>query len=139
MSDPIGQDVVIGGINLGAQTRLVTFSQPLTGAAAPIASPKIILRLGVGDVVDIVYWDDTNNNFVRGQFTISNIDNLRNGGISVDDPGGLLNPGDSGSGVFFNGELIGNLWAINLNGKTGHVSVIPPRTGNNSWATTLVK
>jgi len=139
MSDPVGQDVVINGINLGAQTRLVTFLQPPMGAEALIASPKTIMGLRVGDLVDIVYWDDANNNFALGQFSVSNVDNLRNGGISVDDPHNLLNPGDSGSGVFLNGELIGSLWAIDLTGRTGHIALIPPRASKNSRAITWVK
>jgi hypothetical protein len=64
---------------------------------------------------------------------------LAESGGSINDPHNVLGHGDSGSGIFYNGELIGNLWAIDLGGGIGHIALILPGINNNSTATTLVK
>ncbi len=57
-------------------------------------------------MVDIAYWDDANGQVTTGQFSISDVSNLGNGAISVDDPLGTLNPGDLGEGCILQ-------WAAN--------------------------
>ena len=46
------------------------------------------------------------------------------------DPVRIINPGDSGGGVFFNGQLIGNTWSYNadVNGNplgSFNVALVP--------------
>jgi S1-C subfamily serine protease len=63
-----------------------------------------------GDAVGVSYWDDATNQFITLNTTVTNVD----GGMArLDDPGAVINPGDSGGGVYnFDGELIGNVWSI---------------------------
>jgi hypothetical protein len=137
-SDPIGQDLVIDptGVNTGQQTRLITFPNQLAGSSAQIASQRTINDLQIGDMVDIVYWDDANSQITTGQFSINDVSNLGNGAVFVDDPLGILNPGDSGGGVYYNGQLIGNLWSI-VGG--GHIALVPPGTNEKSKASIPVR
>ncbi len=136
MSDPVGRSVVLMGQRLGQQTRLVTYSQSMAGNSAKIASEKTIRGIQVGDLVDIVFWDDDRNQFAVGQFTISDIGNLRNGTISYDNSKGILNPGDSGGGVFYNSELIGNLWGV---AEVGFIALIPPKVTERSEGNSTVE
>jgi hypothetical protein len=137
-SDPIGQDVVIDPtrVNTGQQTRLITLLDQMAGSSAQIASQQTINGLQLGDMVDIAYWDDANGQVTTGQFSISDVNNLGNGAISVGDPLGILNPGDSGGGVYYHGQLIGNLWSI-VGG--GHIALVPPGTNEKSKAKILVR
>jgi hypothetical protein len=44
--------------------------------------------------------------------------------------------GDSGGGVFYNGELVGKLWAI-IGG--GHIALIPPSVTNSSKTGKIIR
>jgi hypothetical protein len=107
------------------------------GSSAQIASHRTINDLQLSDVVEIAYWDDANNRVASGQFSINDIGNLENGAISVDDPSGVLNPGDSGGGVYYKGELIGNLWSIS--GGNGHIALISQDVNERSRARNRVR
>ena len=119
-----------------AQTRLVHSAVAYDGSFAPIASQNTINRLRVGDSVDVVYWDDARSELAVAVFQI---DGFRDGSVLVlTDPSNIINRGDSGGGVFFDGELIGNTWRYseiidqhgNVIDKTVHVQIVPSELTN---------
>jgi hypothetical protein len=115
----------------GAQTRLVYSAVKYAGKIAPIASQRTINQLRTGNTVDVVYWDDTHQKLAVAVFQIKDI--LQNSVIVLDDPTDIINGGDSGGGVFYNGELIGNTWRYierldgqsNLVNKDVQVQIVP--------------
>jgi hypothetical protein len=115
----------------GAQTRLVFSAVKYAGQIAPIASRSTIKKLQAGDSVDVVYWDDARQELAVEVFQIKDI--LQNTVIVLDDPANIINSGDSGGGVFYNGELIGNTWRYlqvldgqgNLIDKDVQVQLVP--------------
>jgi len=119
-------------IQFDAQTRLVYSAVRYAGSFAPLASQRTLRQLSVGDTVDVVYWDDTHKELAVAEFQIKEIRN--NTIIVLDDPANIINSGDSGGGVFYHGELIGNTWryiesvgrAGNQIAKEVHVQIIPP-------------
>jgi hypothetical protein len=86
-------------------TTWVTTTSSLLGTAAQIASQETIVSIGAGDFIDIVYWDDRRDEIRVGSFEVTN---QANGYIHFNN-NGRINPGDSGGGIFYNGELIGNV------------------------------
>jgi hypothetical protein len=118
-------------INNGAQTRLVYSAVEYAGQIAPIAPKRTIKQLEAGDTVDVIYWDDARQELAVEVFQIKAI--LHNKIIVLDDSKNIINSGDSGGGVFFNGELIGNTWRYikmldrngNIVNKVVHVQIIP--------------
>jgi hypothetical protein len=116
----------------GAQTRLVFSTVKYAGDIAPIASKRTIKQLCVGEAVDVVYWDDARKTLA---VTVFQIKAIRQGAVIVlDDPADIINGGDSGGGVFYHGELIGNTWRYiesldrqgNSVDKEVHVQIVPP-------------
>jgi len=115
----------------GAQTRLVYTAVKYAGEIAPIASQRTIRQLRVGAFVDVVYWDDARQALAVAEFQIKEI--MDNTVIVLDDPADIINGGDSGGGVFYNGELIGNTWRYirswdgqgNLIDKDVQVHIVP--------------
>jgi hypothetical protein len=115
----------------GAQTRLLYSDVKYAGSLAPVASQRTISRLRVGDTVDVVYWDDIHQKLAVAKFQIKEIRN--NSIIVLDDPSDIINSGDSGGGVFYHGNLVGNTWKFiqiqDLNGnqieKVVYVQIIP--------------
>jgi hypothetical protein len=97
-----------------------------------MASMRTISQLGAGDTVDVVYWDDGREKLAVAVFQIKNI--LNNTIIVLDDPDDIINGGDSGGGVFYNGQLIGNIWRYierldgqgNLVNKDVQMQIVPP-------------
>jgi hypothetical protein len=118
-------------IQYGIQTRLVYSSVKFAGSTAPIASSRTIKQLSAGDSVDVVYWDDARQELAIAVFQIRTVRN--NTMIVLDDPADIINGGDSGGGVFYNGELVGNTWRyverVDLEGnqldKEVHVQIVP--------------
>jgi hypothetical protein len=115
----------------GAQTRLIFSAVKYAGQVAPIASQSSIEKLGPGDTVDVVYWDDDREALAVANFQIRIVQDHTV--IVLNDPEDIINSGDSGGGVFLDGELIGNTWRYikmaDQNGKTVdkevHVQIIP--------------
>lgn len=86
-------------------TTWVTTNSSLLGTAAQIASQETIASIGAGDFIDIVYWDDRREEIRVGSFEVTSQAN----GYIVFNNDGRINPGDSGGGIFYNGQLIGNV------------------------------
>lgn len=115
----------------GDQTRLVYSEIKYSGSFAPIASQQTIKQLRTGDIVDVVYWDDAHGKLAVAEFPIKSI---RQGTLIIfNDPHNIINRGDSGGGVFYNGKLIGNTWRYleildsqgNKVSKEVHVQIVP--------------
>jgi len=68
--------------------------------------------LSVNDAVQVVYYDDEMS---RMDVLSTRIECLYMGDIPearIADPSMILSPGDSGGGMFKNGQLVGNTWSI---------------------------
>ena len=87
--------------------------------------------MSVGDVVEVVYWDDELSELSVASFQISGF--LGDSVLALDDSNDIINKGDSGGGVFYQGALVGNTWRYiptfdqngNLVDKQVHVHLIP--------------
>jgi RHS repeat-associated protein len=103
-----------GNGNIMGGTSLLTVNGTLTAPSAPLASQATIASIRSGDSVDVVYWDDASTSAVVGTFTVRSIQLANSqtaagvGSVTINS-GGAIGPGDSGSGIFFHGQLIGNV------------------------------
>jgi len=125
------------GPNVGPdpQTQLISFNSPSAGATANLASQDVISSLKEGSVVQVVYWDDVNERISVIPLTVAKP--ASNGTILLNDPKGIINQGDSGGGVFYNGQLIGNTWGLYPNQPV--VATLPSTLKNSDAATTKCK
>jgi hypothetical protein len=83
---------------------------PLPGAV-PWGDPG---QLSTGDPVSVMHWDDALGQFALLETTISSV---KDGVARIEDPGHVLEPGDSGGAVYnTRGELVGNVWSIGMSG-----------------------
>jgi V8-like Glu-specific endopeptidase len=113
-------------------TMLINMPDDLGVPQARLASQETINDLAQGNMLAATYWDDANNRYAAGNFRITAI---ANGVITLDDPNLIINPGDSGSGVYFNDELVGNIWSINADAEGNplgsfNVALLPPQVVN---------
>jgi RHS repeat-associated protein len=93
-------------------TLLLHSTSKIINPAAKIASRSVIDNLKEGDVLSAVLFDDRTGNFFVQQFSILEFASDKNARIAIlNDPDNLITAGDSGGGVFFNGELVGNVWS----------------------------
>jgi len=132
--DPVGPEIYGTG---ESQSGLVTIDSDFKGSPAELASQDVISSLDVGNAVQVAYWDDAERELAMGSFTVQAP--VSGGALLLNDPDNILNLGDSGGGVFYNGQLIGNLWAENNSMHTIFVAILPPNLTNSSKATTRVK
>jgi hypothetical protein len=86
--------------------------------AAPLADDTDRRRLTIGSWLTVNYWDDKTQRLAQRDFQIIQIED---GIARLADPDLVINPGDSGGGVYFNGKLVGNTWSINLD-SAGHAT-----------------
>jgi hypothetical protein len=103
-------------IIMSAGTRLLWVPDSAPPSAAPVADQVTLQRLAAGDWLAVNYWDDTARQLVQSDFKIVRI---QNGIARLADPDKLINAGDSGGGVFFKGQLVGNTWSIDTD-RNGH-------------------
>lgn len=92
----------------GNQTQSVHISEAMTGPYAPIASQQDMEALLMGEFVEVVYRDDTSSELAIASLHIREL--LGNSVLVLDDPQGIIDAGDSGGGVYYQGALIGNTW-----------------------------
>jgi hypothetical protein len=78
---------------------------------AMVANKMTRQRLAVGDWVQISHRDATKNYVIEDRFQIEQI---KNGQLKLADPAHLIKTGDSGGGAFWQGQLIGNIWSIDM-------------------------
>jgi hypothetical protein len=132
-ADPVGPD-----LEGKPQTQLFTFDEQLFTEPALIASQNTIYSLDIGTVLQVVYWDENKREFSILSTTVEKP--ADNGRITLNNPNNIINPGDSGGGVYYGNMLIGNTWSINTSGPAQFtVAVLPPTVSNSSTATTPVR
>ena len=102
-------DVQLMAIDAG--TSLIRLPNKLLAPCAPLAESTSLPNLPVGAWVTVTYWDDTTGRITQRDFQVVQI---KDGIAQLADPGLVINSGDSGGGVYFNGKLVGNIWSINL-------------------------
>jgi hypothetical protein len=84
----------------------------------PVASQQTIDGIAPGDTLTAVYWDDATQNSDYSEFNLSFVD-PNNGSLNVNDLQLAINPGDSGGPVYYNGQLVANLYNIWINPPGG--------------------
>ncbi|HPH98466.1 MAG TPA: RHS repeat-associated core domain-containing protein [Anaerolineaceae bacterium] len=114
ISYPIGDPVK--PLSKNAESRLMWVPDPISNSAAIVAPSRLINDLKKGDIVEIIFFDDMNSKITSIQGTISDVSNLKIGAITVITPINVINKGDSGGGVYFNGLLVGNIWSVKNDG-----------------------
>jgi hypothetical protein len=104
-------------IALDRGTLLLQLPDTVNLTALPLAEQAAISHLAAGDWLTVNYWDDANQRLAVKAFQLIK---TANGVATLADPDRVINPGDSGGGVFFNGQLIGNTWSYNadMNGNS---------------------
>lgn len=90
-----------------AGTLYLALPQPMAAAPAQLASGASVKNLGFGSWLTVVFWE--NGQPTQAQFMVLWV---KDGVATVADPAKHINPGDSGGGAFYNGQLVGNTWAI---------------------------
>jgi hypothetical protein len=97
--------------------------------AASLADQALAKQLTPDDWVTVNYWDETTNQLAAKAFKFIQ---MKNGVVMLADPEHVINPGDSGGGVYFNGQLIGNTRSYNADANdnplgTFNVALVPPQ------------
>lgn len=96
---------------------------------AKVADRTSVARLHVGSWLTISYWDDAADRIAQRDFQITQI---QGGVVKLADPNKVINHGDSGGGAFWQGQLIGNIWSIDVD-RSGtslgrfNIALIPAR------------
>lgn len=90
-----------------AGTLFLGLPQPMAAAPAQLANKSTVESLGFGAWLTVVFWESGQP--TQAQFMVLWV---KDGVATVADPAKHINPGDSGGGAFYNGQLVGNTWAI---------------------------
>jgi len=96
------------GDRYGDQTLVVSTTGEVQGPYAALATRQMISKMAVGEFVQVVYWEDDLSELAIANFQIRGF--LGDSVLVLDDPDDIINQGDSGGGVFYQGSLIGNTW-----------------------------
>ena len=108
-------------------TLLLRLPDTIELTTLPLADQAGINHLTTGDRLTVNYWDDAHQRLATEDFQLIT---TANGVATLADPEHVINPGDSGGGVFFAGRLIGNTWSYNadVNGNplgSFNVALVP--------------
>jgi hypothetical protein len=103
--------------------RLGEMNLPRQSGTAAIASSESIAGIRVGDWVQVVYNAGTQSGEFVLKVALLQVTFTGDTTIQVYDPHRLINKGDSGGAVYFDGELIGVLWSIGEYGYGPGVNV----------------
>jgi hypothetical protein len=98
-------------ISIDVSTTLIWLPNGTAMSSARTADMATLQRLAVGDRLAVNYWDDATSQLAQQDFTIMRIQNSI---AQLADPNRVIHSGDSGGGAYFNGQLVGNTWSINL-------------------------
>jgi hypothetical protein len=122
ISDGTGRSAVVRvadvkRIAIDRGTLLLQLPDSVNLTVLPLAERATISRLAAGDWLTVNYWDNADQRLAAKDFRLIK---TANGVATLADPDRVINPGDSGGGVFFNGQLIGNTWSYNadVNGNS---------------------
>jgi hypothetical protein len=126
-----GSRAIGHGDEYGDQTRIVSIVEENEGPFVPIVPMQLILGLTEGEFVEVVYWDDIHSKLAITRLQIRGF--LGDSVLVLGDPDDIINKGDSGGGVFYQGTLIGNTWRYiensegsgNMVDKKVHVHIVP--------------
>jgi hypothetical protein len=116
-------------IPIDAGTMLIKLPAPAFPTSALVSDQAALEGLTANSWLAVDYWDDGTRRIARRDFQIVQI----NDGIAMlADPKLVINIGDSGGGVYFNGKLVGNTWSINLDDArhaigSFNVALLPPQ------------
>jgi len=114
--DSIGRSIRWRAIDLqlipiDAGTMLIKLPAPAFPDDALVSDDVALHGLTTGNWLTVDYWDDTTQRIAQRDFQIVQI---KDGVARLADSHLVINSGDSGGGVYFNGKLVGNIWSINL-------------------------
>ena len=115
ISDSTGRSAIVRvadvtRIAIDRGTLLLRLPETVDLTVLPLAERTAISRLAAGDWLTVNYWDNTRQRLATRDFQLIK---MENGLATLADPDHVINPGDSGGGVFFEGQLIGNTWSYN--------------------------
>jgi hypothetical protein len=127
-------DYIVEPIDGG--TLLIHLPENLSLSAAPLAERASIDQLGFGDWLTVTYWDDEAGRLTQQDFMIVHV---QDGVATLLDFGRRINTGDSGSGAYSEGKLVGNIWSIYTSGDGAplgafEVALLPAQVGNSVQA-----
>jgi hypothetical protein len=114
-------------ISIDRGTLLLRLPDTVELTVLPVAHQATIGRLTAGDWLTVNYWDNAAQRLTTKDFQLIT---TANGLATLADPEHIINRGDSGGGVFFKGQLVGNTWSYNanVNGKplgSFNVALVP--------------
>lgn len=98
----------------GHGTLLIRLPKTITILATRVGDQEIVNQLTADVWLTVTYWDNVNQRLATKSFQLIK---TANGIATLADPERVINPGDSGGGVFFEGRLIGNTWSYNADTK----------------------
>jgi hypothetical protein len=96
-------------IDAGTQLIHLPAAEAVPADCARLADRATIEQLGLGDWLTVVYWDEPHSSLAQAGFMVLAADGRI---ATLFDPFAQINPGDSGGGVYGDGKLVGNNWAI---------------------------
>ncbi len=97
-------------IPLDQGTLLLHLPASVKLTATTLADQALIQQLAADDWLTVNYWDDANQRPAANTFKLIR---MKDGVMRLADPEHIINSGDSGGGVYFEGRLIGNTWSYN--------------------------
>lgn len=95
----------------GAEVSVLVLPVTTGAPAGPtaVAAETTIAALKPGDRLTVAFWEDAAGQFAQADLAVVAV---APSVITLADPGHLLNGGDSGGGVYYRGELVGNTWGL---------------------------
>ncbi len=94
----------------GNGTLLIRLPNTITVTATHLGGQDIVSHLTASTWLTVTYWDNAAQRLAAKTFKFIQ---MANGVATLADPDHVINPGDSGGGVYFEGRLIGNIWSYN--------------------------
>jgi hypothetical protein len=116
-------------IVINVDTSLIWLPEDLPTPIAPVIESTALPLVAVGQSLTVNYWDEPTQGVAQRAFKIVQV---KEGVVMLADPSRLINFGDSGGGVYFNGRLVGNIRSINVDRDLRgvgnfHVALVPPQ------------
>jgi hypothetical protein len=110
------------------ETTLISGSLNLNNPPLPIASAADIAKIGPGAWLDVVYEESDILKMTSFQ-VVSNQQFI----FTLNNSNGVINLGDSGGGIFHNGQLVANTWYIDPVAGTFTAHKIPSVVYDQGW------
>lgn len=97
---------------LGIETQLVHTDLECPAGVSPLADARTLVQVDVGATVDVVVFDGEHRTLSLSAMPVLAVSAQR---LKVLDAGHVIDSGNSGGGVFYNGRLVGNVSSCNVN------------------------